>query len=66
MTDSSESKIVDFLNECEEQDYALDGDDIRHILELDFDYVRKQHREEPKATNDIIQKYHRGDKIIDK
>ena len=37
--------IVDFLNECEEQDYELDADDIRHILDLDFDYVRKSQLE---------------------
>lgn len=55
-------KIIDFLNECEEQDYWLDDDDIRHILKLDFDYVRKQHIIEPKNTNDIIQKYHGVDK----
>ena len=39
---TTNDKIVDFLNECEEQDYQLDSDDIRHILNLDFDYVRKQ------------------------
>ena len=34
--------IIDFLNECEEQDWELDSDDIRHILKLDFEYIRKQ------------------------
>ena len=29
-------KIVDFLNECEEEDYALDADCIRHILKMKF------------------------------
>lgn len=37
-------KIVDFLNECEEEDYELDADDIRHILKMKFNYVRKQYR----------------------
>ena len=41
-------KIVDFLNECEEQDWELDSDDIRHILKLDFDYVRKSNTEDKK------------------
>lgn len=35
-------KIVDFLNECEEENYVLDMDNIRHILKMDFDYIRKQ------------------------
>lgn len=42
---SNNDKIVDFLNECEEQDYRLDADDIKHILNMDFDYVRKQELE---------------------
>ena len=61
MTFSSELikqyQIIDFLNECEEQDYWLDGDDIRHILKLDFDYVRKQHIIEPKNTADLQRKF---------
>ena len=50
-------KIINFLNECEEQDYWIDGDDIRHILKLDFDYVRKQHIIEPKNTTDLQRKF---------
>ena len=38
----SHYKIVDFLNEVEEQGWDLDADDIRHILDEDFDYIRKQ------------------------
>lgn len=49
--------IVDFLNEVEEQDWTLDADDIRHILKLDFDYVRKQHIIEPKNTADLQRKF---------
>lgn len=37
-----QEKIIDFLNECEEQDWELDADDIKHILNNDFDYIRKQ------------------------
>lgn len=54
---NGQSQIIDFLNECEEQDYWLDGDDIRHILKLDFDYVRKQHIIEPKNTADLQRKF---------
>ena len=35
-------EIVDFLNEIEEQDWELDADDIKHVLTMDFDYIRKQ------------------------
>ena len=35
-------QVIDFLNEVEEQDWELDADDIRHVLNCDFDYVRKQ------------------------
>lgn len=35
--------IIEFLNEVEEQDWELDSDDIKHILKLDFDYIRKQY-----------------------
>jgi hypothetical protein len=38
-------EIVDFLNEAEEEDYILDADCIRHILNLDFDYIRNQHKQ---------------------
>ena len=41
-------KIVDFLNEVEEQNWELDSDDIRHILKMDFDYVRKSNTEDKK------------------
>lgn len=37
-------KIVDFLNECYYEEWELDADDIKHILQLDFDYVRKQNK----------------------
>jgi tmRNA-binding protein len=37
-------KIIDFLNEVEEQDWELDADDIKHILNNDFDYIRKQYQ----------------------
>jgi len=40
--EKSES-IIEFLNEVEEQDWELDSDDIKHILKLDFDYIRKQY-----------------------
>lgn len=33
-----------FLEECIENDYDLDRDDIEHILKLDFDYIRKQYK----------------------
>jgi hypothetical protein len=46
MTQAEEHfQIVDFLNECEEENWELDNDDIRHILQLDFDYVRKENKE---------------------
>ena len=31
-----------FLQECVDNDWDLDADDIKHVLNLDFDYVRKQ------------------------
>lgn len=39
----SPKDIIWFLRECIEKDYELDADDIKHILEYDFAYVRKQH-----------------------
>ncbi len=32
--------INNFLQECIDKDWDLDIDDIKHILNLDFDYVR--------------------------
>lgn len=37
-------RIIDFLNEVEEQDWELDSDDIKHILNMDFDYIRGQYQ----------------------
>jgi hypothetical protein len=37
-------KCVDCNNE-NFYDWELDNDDIRHILQLDFDYVRKENKE---------------------
>lgn len=34
--------ILSFLQECENEGWDLDNDDISHVLSLDFDYVRKQ------------------------
>ena len=34
--------ILLFLQECENEGWDLDNDDISHVLSLDFDYVRKQ------------------------
>lgn len=39
-------KIVNFLNECEEQDYQLDSDDLTEILKLNFDYIRNQYQDD--------------------
>lgn len=39
---TNNDKIVDFLNEVQEQDWELDADDIKHILNLDFKYVRDE------------------------
>lgn len=36
--------IVFFLDECQENDYELDSDDIKHIIRGDFEYVRKQYQ----------------------
>jgi uncharacterized membrane protein len=33
--------FVDCLNECKTKGYDLDTDDIQHILDGDFEYVRK-------------------------
>jgi len=35
-------RILSFLQECENEGWNLDNDDISHVLSLDFDYVRKQ------------------------
>lgn len=43
---TNNDKIVDFLNECEEQDFQLDQDDLTHIIKLDFDYIRKQYQDD--------------------
>ena len=34
--------LTDFLSECIKNDHDLDTDDIKHVLDGDFDYVRKQ------------------------
>ena len=40
-----DEQVGEFLKECVEKGFDLDPDDIRHILDLDFDYVRKQNVE---------------------
>lgn len=35
------NKIIQFLKEAEQKDYTLNADDIRHVLKMEFDYVRK-------------------------
>ena len=37
--------IVSFLDECVQNGWELDTDDIRHIIKRDFDHVRKQYKE---------------------
>lgn len=34
--------VLSFLQECENNSWDLDSDDISSILSLDFDYIRKQ------------------------
>ncbi len=34
--------VLAFLQECENNSWDLDSDDISHVLSLDFDYIRKQ------------------------
>lgn len=41
--DDDNGMIRAFLAECLSKGFELDYDDIEHILNLDFDYVRKQH-----------------------
>lgn len=43
---TNNDKIVDFLNECEEQDWMLDQNDLTHVLKLDFDYIRNQYQDD--------------------
>ena len=40
--DDDNAMIVAFLALCVSRNEELDSDDIQHILEKDFDYVRKQ------------------------
>lgn len=40
---SANEEIISFLHECVNKNWELDDDDIQHVLNLDFDYVRKQH-----------------------
>lgn len=49
-------KIVDFLEECLVKDYDIDTDNIKHIMNLNFDYIRKQHI--------IVATYPNGDAAI--
>ena len=39
---NKDKTIVDFLQECHDKGFDLDPDDISHVLQLDFDYVRHQ------------------------
>lgn len=37
---TANEEIISFLHECINHEWDLDTDDIKHILDLDFDYVR--------------------------
>ena len=41
-TDDDNAMIRAFLAECLSKDETIDSDDIEHILNLDFEYVRGQ------------------------
>ena len=43
-TDDDNAMIKAFLLECIDQAETLDDDDLKHVVKLDFDYVRKQWR----------------------
>lgn len=43
MNEHNALKIYTFLQQCCKENWDLDEDDIKHILELDFDYIRKQY-----------------------
>lgn len=44
MTPREKHSIIMFLKQCYINDWILDADDIKHILELDFKYVVNQYQ----------------------